>query len=241
MNGITNGYAWYELNGGRQDFMNYWHNCREVTIELSNIKLLPAGQLENYWNYDYRSFLNYIRESGYGINGTVTDTVTDAPVAAKVFISLHDKDFSEVYSRLPSGYYARPIYEGSWNLTFSAPGYYTKTIKDVQVSKRTATQLDVQLKPLTYDLQDHVVTSLLVYPNPSNGNFRMILPENPVNPSCSIQVTNTMGKLVHTADVQLLAGVPSVEISLPQLPDGLYFLKFNSGYRVYLDKLIIRR
>ncbi len=27
--GITNGYAWYSISGGRQDYMNYFHHCRE--------------------------------------------------------------------------------------------------------------------------------------------------------------------------------------------------------------------
>ncbi|MBM3436185.1 MAG: hypothetical protein FJY07_08245, partial [Bacteroidetes bacterium] len=42
-NGITNGYAWYTLAGGRQDFMNYFHQCREVTVELSFVKILPEN------------------------------------------------------------------------------------------------------------------------------------------------------------------------------------------------------
>ena len=62
-NGITNGYAWYEVNGGRQDYMNYFRHCREVTIEISNTKLLPASQLVAHWNYNYRSLLNYIDQS----------------------------------------------------------------------------------------------------------------------------------------------------------------------------------
>jgi len=38
--GVTNGGDWYVITGGRQDYMNYWHQCREVTIELSVSKLL---------------------------------------------------------------------------------------------------------------------------------------------------------------------------------------------------------
>ena len=44
--GVTNGFDWYEVDGGRQDYMNYYHRCRESTIELSDIKLLPGNQLE---------------------------------------------------------------------------------------------------------------------------------------------------------------------------------------------------
>ncbi|MEI7663396.1 MAG: M14 family zinc carboxypeptidase, partial [Bacteroidota bacterium] len=235
-NGITNGYAWYEVNGGRQDYMNYFHNCREVTVELTTTKLLPANQLINYWNYNYRNFLNYIKETNYGFNGIVTDTVTDQPLAAKVYISLHDKDFSEVYSTLPSGFYARPIYDGSYNVTFTAPGYFPKTIQNVAVTKRNTTHLSVQLKPLTYDMQDKVVNSVLVYPNPSTGSFRLVLPDSPVNPSCSFQVINTLGKIVYSSEINLEQGKKTVDISIPDISAGLYFLKFNSGYRIYLDK-----
>ncbi len=241
VNGITNGYAWYELNGGRQDYMNYWHNCREVTVEISSIKLLPASQLISFWNYNYRSFLNYIKETHYGFNGTVTDTVTDLPIAAKVFITGHDQDFSEVYSRGTTGFYARPIHDGSYNVTFTAPGYFAKTINNVTVTSRNTTSLSVQLRPLTYDAQDKSVISVVVYPNPSDGHFRLILPENPINPSCSIQIIDLLGNVVYRSDVARYSGNSTVEIDVPGLSNGLYYLKFNSGYRIYLDKLIIRK
>ncbi len=241
VNGITNGNAWYEINGGRQDYMNYWHNCREVTVEISQIKLLPVSQLLSFWDYNYRSFLNFIKQSHYGFNGIVTDTVTDLPVAAKVFINGHDKDFSEVYSRSTTGFYARPIYEGSYDVTFMSAGYFTKTIKNVVVSKRNTTNLDVQLRPLTYDAQDKSVVSVLVYPNPSDGHFRLILPENPINPSCSIQIINTLGTVVYSSDVSRFSGNSTIDITVQNLPNGLYYLKFNSGYKIYLDKLIIKK
>jgi len=61
--GITNGYAWYSISGGRQDFMNYFRDCLEVTVEISNIKLVPASQLPDYWEYNYRSFLNFMGQA----------------------------------------------------------------------------------------------------------------------------------------------------------------------------------
>ncbi|MCF8344379.1 MAG: zinc carboxypeptidase, partial [Bacteroidales bacterium] len=47
-NGITNGYAWYTISGGRQDYMNYFHSCREYTLEISSVKTPPASQLPDY-------------------------------------------------------------------------------------------------------------------------------------------------------------------------------------------------
>ncbi len=48
-NGITNGWDWYEVDGGRQDYMTYFRGGREVTIELSSTKLLPANELPAHW------------------------------------------------------------------------------------------------------------------------------------------------------------------------------------------------
>jgi hypothetical protein len=36
-------------------------------------------------------------------------------------------------------------------------------------------------------------------------------------------------------------GTSTVDIAVPNLSNGLYYLKFNSGYRIYVDKLIIHR
>jgi hypothetical protein len=32
--GITNGWQWYEVAGGRQDYMNYFQQGREFTLEI---------------------------------------------------------------------------------------------------------------------------------------------------------------------------------------------------------------
>jgi hypothetical protein len=240
-NGVSNGNAWYEINGGRQDYMNYWHNCREVTVEISNDKLLPINQLISFWNYNYHSFLNYIKQSHYGLSGTITDTVTDQPIWGKVFINGHDRDNSEVFSRITTGFYTRPLNEGNYDVTYSAHGYFTKTLQNIHISKWNKTNVDVQLRPLTYDAQDKSVKSVLVFPNPSNGCFKLILPENPINPSCSIQIVNSIGSIVYSSQISRNGGTLSVEISVPGLANGLYYLKFNSGYRIYVDKLIIRK
>lgn len=144
-NGITNGYAWYEITGGRQDYMNYFHQCREFTLEISDIKLLPANQLINHWNYNYRSMLNYMEQATYGVRGLITDTITGEPLLAQVFISGHDLDSSMVFSSLPVGNYHRPIKAGTYNITYFADGYMPKTVRNVAVSDKATTIVDVRL------------------------------------------------------------------------------------------------
>ncbi|MFH0865263.1 MAG: M14 family zinc carboxypeptidase, partial [Bacteroidota bacterium] len=145
--GITNGAAWYIITGGRQDYMNYWQYCREVTIELSVTKLLSSDELPNYWNYNYRSLLKYMEESLKGVRGIITDSISGLPVRAKVFISGHDFDSSHVYSELSVGNYHRYLNTGTYNITFSASGYSTKTINNVSVTNGNTTVLNIQLAP----------------------------------------------------------------------------------------------
>ncbi len=147
-NGITNGYAWYTISGGRQDYMNYFKNCRELTLEISETKLLPESQLDNFWEYNYRSLINYMKQSLYGFSGIVTNSVTGDPVHAKVNISGHDYDNSYVYSNLPVGNYYRPIKEGTYNVTFSAFGYYDQVVENVPVTDYQNYILNVELVPI---------------------------------------------------------------------------------------------
>jgi PKD repeat protein len=142
--GITNGYAWYSIDGGRQDYMNWYHNCREVTLEISGNKTIPENQLNNHWNYLHRSFINYMKQCLYGVHGIVTDSLTGDPLAAEVFIDGHDIDESQVYSEAQTGYYTRLLNEGSYDITYSAEGYIPKTI-NVDVINYETTNLDVQL------------------------------------------------------------------------------------------------
>ncbi|MCK6648450.1 MAG: PKD domain-containing protein [Bacteroidia bacterium] len=145
--GITNGFAWYQITGGRQDYMNYYEHCREFTLEISDTKLLPTTEFTNNWNYNYKSYLNYMEESLYGIRGIIRDACTNLPIKAKIFISGHDIDSSHVYSSIPVGNYHRPVYQGNYNVTYSAPGYISKTISGINVSNGAATIVDVSLNP----------------------------------------------------------------------------------------------
>ena len=125
--GVTEGYDWYEATGSRQDYMNYFHHCKEVTIELSGSKTLSTDQLNTYWNYNERSLINYIKEAGYGFNGTVKNTNGD-PLNAKIEITSYDKDNSWVVTNPVHGDYYRPIAPGTYDVTYSSFGYESQTI-----------------------------------------------------------------------------------------------------------------
>ncbi len=144
--GITNGGDWYIIYGGRQDYFTYFNHGRETTIELSDVKLLDASKLPAHWEYNKRSLLNYMEQALYGIKGVVTDNV-GTPIKAKVIVTGHDQDSSEVYSDIENGNYHRLIYAGTFSLTFEADGHYSRTIHNVTVNNNSATILDVALVP----------------------------------------------------------------------------------------------
>jgi PKD repeat protein len=148
-NGVTNGYDWYSIDGGRQDYMNFFRHCREVTIEISSVKTIPASQLEAHWNYNYRSMLNFMQQSIYGFTGIVTDSITGEPIVAKVELLGHDLDSSLVYSDLPLGDYHRPVKSGTYDLVFSASGYYPKTLQNIQIDDFQIITNNVELAPGT--------------------------------------------------------------------------------------------
>lgn len=145
--GITNGYAWYRITGGRQDFFTYFAYGREVTVEISDTKLLSPALLPAHWNYNRKSFLTYMENALHGIRGTVTDTV-GTPLKAKITILSHDADSSFIYSDSLTGNFYRLIYTGTYSVKISAPGHYDQTINNVNVQNLSATILNVELIPL---------------------------------------------------------------------------------------------
>ena len=145
-NGIVNGYLWYTISGSRQDYMNYYAQCREVTIECSNVYTPNASMLPTYWNYNHNSILSYMEQCLNGIHGTVTDAETGAPIEATISIEGHDHHGSEVSSHLPAGDYHRVIKGGTYDVTYSAYGYVSQT-HTLSVNDYEAIRHDVQLVP----------------------------------------------------------------------------------------------
>ena len=235
-NGITNGYAWYSISGGRQDYMNYFHQCREFTLEISDTKLLPPSQLPALWNYNYRSLLNYIEQCTFGLRGIVKDSVSGWPLRAEVYAVLHELDSSWVYSSLPNGNYHRLLHEGTYTVRFSAPGYETKVFSNLSISNRQATVLDVKLVPNGVGgIENHFVSrSVSVFPNPLKGEYLYFISKIPVK---VMVIFNMTGEELCRIDVD----GKSQRIDLRDIPSGMYFIRFDTEQGSGLKKLLVNR
>lgn len=127
-NGLTNGYAWYSVYGGQQDWANYYSHCREVTIEVCGTKEpTSTTTIANIWKYNKNAMLNFYAESLNGVRGTVTNAIGQ-PLAARITINGHDKDNSWIETDARVGDYHRFLKGGIYNLTFEADGYLPQTI-----------------------------------------------------------------------------------------------------------------
>lgn len=59
-NGITNGFEWYEVNGGMQDWSIYWRNDLQVTIELSDEKWPNYSTISYYYQQNRNALIKYV-------------------------------------------------------------------------------------------------------------------------------------------------------------------------------------
>jgi hypothetical protein len=147
-NGITNGYDWYQTFGSRQDFLTYFHGGREVTIELSDTKLLPSDELDAMWDWNRRALLDFVAHAHSGIRGMVTDP-DGLPLSVTIEVVGVDReeDGSKVRTDPEVGDYHRLLLPGLYDLRFTAIGHQPVLVEGVSVSEGDATVLDATLYP----------------------------------------------------------------------------------------------
>jgi len=252
-NGITNGYAWYYVRGCRQDYMIYYLHGRESTIEISNTKLLPPAQLPAHWEYNYRSLINYLEQVHFGINGSVKDSLTDMPIKAKISIAGFDIDSSEVYSDSLFGMYYRMIFAGTYNLTFSAPGYYSKTVQNVNAVNDQAIVLNVKLRPIPTGIvsSNEIPSEFRLYqnyPNPFNPStkikFQIPVFNLPLTGGDKVgvflKIYDILGRNIATlVNEELQPGTYEVDFDGSNYPSGVYFYRLTAGNFSAVNKMLI--
>jgi len=145
--GVTRGVEWYMTHGNIQDWNYWWYADFEVIIELSDPSSPPASQIDDYWDDNRDAMLYHIDLAGKGITGTVTDANTGLPLAADVEVAGITMN-TPVHTDPDHGNYVRPLYTGNYDVTYSAPGYYSQTENNVLVSWEAETVRDVQLVPM---------------------------------------------------------------------------------------------
>lgn len=240
--GITNGWAWYYVYGGRQDYMTFFTGGREITAEISSTKLLPQAQLPAYYNYNVRSLINYMKECLYGVRGIVTDSVTNLPLKSKIRVASFEymNDSTSVRSDSTCGDYHRMLKTGTYTLTFKSQGYYPKTISGVYVKMDSTTVLNVKLRPMASGISgnESPISFMLSqnYPNPFNPltNIKYSIPEygkwKTENGMVTLKVFDLLGKeVVVLVNQKQSPGDYEIKFDGGKLSSGIYFYKLTAG------------
>lgn len=232
--GITDGYAWYAVYGGRQDYITGYKQGRELTIELDITKTTSESELNNLWNYNYKSLLHLLEQGIYGIHGTVTDSATGKPLHAKVFIENHDDPKSFIFSDSSTGVYYRPIIGGNYTVTFSANYYKSITVNNVVVENRSTSYLNVSL---AYNgVKSHInpfSEQFTIYPNPCKNILNVSAKyKNPHK--LKIEVRTIDGKLVFAANNIK----DSIQLNTSTFANGIYILHIFSPINSYSIKIM---
>ena len=240
-NGVTRGWVWYIVKGGRQDFVTWGLGGREVTIELDKIKMTPGSNLEALWNWNHRSLIRYIAEALNGVRGIVTDAATGDPLSAKIFIEGHDTDSSHVYSDTLTGEYYRFLPPGTWNLTFSCPGYASWSFAADITGWDTMVSEDIQLQKADDIYPSPPEKGLLIWPVPSHGSLNIMLPVT-VTGEVTVTLTSTRGSEVSSFRTTAQPGIPLV-CECDGLSSGVYIISVmkEPGGPLLKGKAVITR
>jgi len=215
-NGITHGWDWFEVDGGRQDLMNYFVRAREWTIELSQRKLVNSADLPMFWQANREALLTYMEEAMFGFHGQVVDCVTGEPIGAEIFMEDHDVDNSSVFSDSLTGNFFRFLDDGQYNAMIVAEGYETLFLP-IDILDRTVTRLNLELCPESTSTTEFAKDELHVY----STEVGILIEGNLSDELSLIEIFDTGGRMIHRTaspnaakNLSLTSGIYMVQITV---------------------------
>ncbi len=214
-NGITNGFDWFEVNGGRQDLMNYFVRAREMTLEISRVKLLDSGELPVIWEANRESLITYMNAALHGLRGHVIDCTTGLPIEAEILIPDHDIDNSSVFSDAEEGNYFRYLDDGNYEVMYVAEGYDT-VYRSIAVSDYLVHVENVELCKMISSTEDNIFENLNYYV----ADDLLVLEGTELN-AYTIELYNTAGQQL------LFRQSYNAPIDVASISAGIYLLRLS--------------
>lgn len=230
--GYVFGSDWYKIAGGRQDYMNFFHRCREITIELSNDYILHPDHLDEYWNKNRASLINLIGESLHGVTGRITDVYGNAVSNAEVIVLDKDRTYTTVFAN-QEGYYFRYLPPDSiYEISVFAEGYANAN-QVVTTQKDTLVILDFMINSgfANYPLPVQKEADQEISFNVKSINGKLeITASQPIN---NFVMIATDGRIVAQAKPK----TESFEYPVNNCSHGIYIIKADCGGKVYNKKV----
>ena len=219
--GVTRGATWYSITGSRQDYMNAFGQCREVTVECSKTKTVAGSDLPAYWTYHHNCMLALMEQARNGVHGVVNDASTGQTIqGVKVSVLNHDIHNSYVTTH-EVGDFHRPIKGGTYTFVFDKEGYARKFV-EVSVADGGRQDITVNLVPSNETQKEYFIsvdktsinagTYIMGY---LNGSTLVMPTHSNTNTSTSVSMSTTSNSVTITDDgFTLNRGSEPIKVSL---------------------------
>nr|XP_046190060.1 carboxypeptidase M-like isoform X1 [Oncorhynchus gorbuscha] len=125
MEGITNGYYWYPLPGGMQDYNYVWGQCLEITLELSCCKYPPESDLPGLWDANRAALLAYMQQVHLGVKGQVLDA--EGNPSQNALVEVEGRQNLCPFRTDRHGEYYRLLLPGNYTFRVTFPGHQVLT------------------------------------------------------------------------------------------------------------------
>uniref|UniRef100_A0AAY5L665 Peptidase M14 domain-containing protein n=1 Tax=Esox lucius TaxID=8010 RepID=A0AAY5L665_ESOLU len=119
--GITNGYNWYPLPGGMQDYNYVWGQCLEITLELSCCKFPNESELPGFWDANRDALLAYMQQVHLGVKGQVLDA--DGKPVQNSLVEVEGRPNLCPFRTDSNGEYYRLLLPGNYTFKVTYPGH----------------------------------------------------------------------------------------------------------------------
>jgi PKD repeat protein len=166
-----NGFDWYQTTGDTNDFSYGCYGGIDTTIETLN------SNIQSEWNRNRDAMYYALNISDMGLSGIVTDAITGNPIQATIWV---EENYWPVYNDPVIGDYHKPLFEGSYNVSFRANGYQEQ-IKNITITNANESNiLNASLFP-SDDYYGYQVTMCEYFSyttNPSEGISALGPPDN---------------------------------------------------------------
>ncbi|MDL2296877.1 carboxypeptidase regulatory-like domain-containing protein [Bacteroidales bacterium OttesenSCG-928-B11] len=229
--GVTSGGDWYVVYGSQQDYVTYYEESRDFTIEISNSKIFPANQLNSIWNTTRTALLDFILEAHEGVRGCVFDASTQQSLSATLFVENHDQAVQKSFvSTNDAGQYCRLITPGTYQITCTAEGFHPVT-KSATVVAGEPTELDFDLSPLTTSQYERKICQ--IYPTLADQTITISM-DDPMNLPATCEIYTINGNLQHAC----LLTHCKTEINISGFAQGAYLIRIQKNNLSELVKFV---
>ncbi len=135
---VTFGWDWYGIYGDINDWSLGTRGTFDWTIELRSDRDMQEGVHAS-------GLMGFLSFALVGVNGVVTDSVTDEPLSARILV---DPEGAPIFTDPDVGDYHRILLPGTYSLVALASGHETKVIHNVVVPDEGAVTVDFHLDPV---------------------------------------------------------------------------------------------